>query len=77
MLRALTTVFALTLFSLLLGQSRGRQRIRTVVLKTSKGDLKIELFADKSPITVENFLSYVKDGTLQRYGVPSCDPEAS
>lgn len=33
-----------------------------VLMKTSKGELKIELFADKSPVTVENFLAYVKDG---------------
>ena len=33
-----------------------------VVIKTSKGDIKLELFADKSPVTVENFLTYVKDG---------------
>jgi cyclophilin family peptidyl-prolyl cis-trans isomerase len=33
-----------------------------VVIKTSKGEIKLELFADKSPVTVENFLTYVKDG---------------
>ena len=33
-----------------------------VLMKTSKGELKIELFADKAPVTVENFLTYVKDG---------------
>src|SRR2546428_392591 len=32
-----------------------------VVMETSKGTIKIELFADKSPITVKNFLSYVDD----------------
>jgi cyclophilin family peptidyl-prolyl cis-trans isomerase len=32
-----------------------------VVIETSKGTIKIELFADKSPITVKNFLSYVDD----------------
>ena len=32
-----------------------------VVMETSMGTIKIELFADKAPITVENFLSYVKD----------------
>jgi cyclophilin family peptidyl-prolyl cis-trans isomerase len=32
-----------------------------VVLETSKGDIKIELFEDKSPITVKNFLQYVDD----------------
>jgi cyclophilin family peptidyl-prolyl cis-trans isomerase len=33
-----------------------------VLMKTSDGDITIELFADKSPITVENFLQYVDDG---------------
>src|SRR5262249_11772200 len=32
-----------------------------VVLETSKGDIKIELFEDKAPITVKNFLEYVDD----------------
>jgi peptidyl-prolyl cis-trans isomerase B (cyclophilin B) len=34
----------------------------TVVMQTSLGTLKIELFADKAPITVQNFLSYAADG---------------
>ena len=33
-----------------------------VLMKTTDGDITIELFADKSPITVENFLSYVDEG---------------
>jgi len=33
-----------------------------VIMKTSKGDIKIELFKDKAPISVENFLAYVNDG---------------
>lgn len=32
-----------------------------VVMKTSKGTIKIELFQDKAPITVKNFLGYVDD----------------
>ncbi|MGA2533515.1 MAG: peptidylprolyl isomerase [Candidatus Aminicenantales bacterium] len=32
-----------------------------VLMKTSKGDITIELNASKAPITVKNFLSYVKD----------------
>ena len=32
-----------------------------VVMKTSKGTIKIELFEDKAPITVKNFLQYVDD----------------
>src|SRR5690606_8020771 len=33
-----------------------------VVMDTSKGIVKIELWADKAPITVENFLRYTDDG---------------
>jgi peptidyl-prolyl cis-trans isomerase B (cyclophilin B) len=33
-----------------------------VVLETSKGAITIELYPDKAPKTVENFLSYVKAG---------------
>ena len=33
-----------------------------VLMKTTDGDITIELFADKSPVTVENFLSYVDNG---------------
>jgi cyclophilin family peptidyl-prolyl cis-trans isomerase len=32
-----------------------------VVMETNKGTIKIELFEDKAPITVKNFLQYVKD----------------
>ncbi|WP_188074474.1 peptidylprolyl isomerase [Pusillimonas sp. ANT_WB101] len=33
-----------------------------VNLQTSKGDVVIELFAEKSPKSVENFLTYVREG---------------
>jgi peptidyl-prolyl cis-trans isomerase B (cyclophilin B) len=33
-----------------------------VVMKTSMGDIQIELYPDQAPITVENFLSYVREG---------------
>src|SRR5271167_4511104 len=32
-----------------------------VVMETSMGTVKIELFEDKAPVTVKNFLSYVED----------------
>jgi peptidyl-prolyl cis-trans isomerase B (cyclophilin B) len=39
-----------------------------VLMKTTKGDITIELYPDKAPISVENFLSYVSekfyDGTV-------------
>lgn len=33
-----------------------------VVIKTSHGDIKLELYPDKAPLTVKNFLQYAKDG---------------
>ena len=33
-----------------------------IVMETSMGTMKIELFADKAPLTCENFLTYVRDG---------------
>jgi peptidyl-prolyl cis-trans isomerase B (cyclophilin B) len=33
-----------------------------VMMETSMGSVKIELFKDKAPITVRNFLSYVNEG---------------
>lgn len=46
-----------------------------VILSTSKGDIKIELYKDKAPITVDNFLSYANekfyDGTIFHRVIPS------
>jgi cyclophilin family peptidyl-prolyl cis-trans isomerase len=33
-----------------------------VLVETSMGNIKIELFKEKAPISVRNFLTYVKDG---------------
>ncbi len=33
-----------------------------VIIETSKGSITVELYADKAPITVENFLGYVRSG---------------
>jgi cyclophilin family peptidyl-prolyl cis-trans isomerase len=33
-----------------------------VLISTSMGDFKVELYEDKAPITVKNFLGYVNDG---------------
>jgi cyclophilin family peptidyl-prolyl cis-trans isomerase len=45
-----------------------------VVLSTSMGDIKVELYADKAPGTVQNFLEYVKagyyDGTIFHRVIP-------
>lgn len=33
-----------------------------ILMKTSKGDIRIELYGQKAPKTVENFMNYVKAG---------------
>lgn len=37
-----------------------------VIIKTSKGDVMVKLYADKAPVTVENFLSYVDKGEYDK-----------
>jgi len=48
--------------------SQAAQTNPKVLMKTSEGDITIELYPDKAPITVRNFLSYVDekfyDGTI-------------
>lgn len=45
-----------------------------VVLQTSKGTIELELYPDKAPVTVKNFLEYVKkghyDGTVFHRVIP-------
>jgi len=45
-----------------------------VTLSTSMGDVKLELYADKAPVTVKNFLDYAKagyyDGTIFHRVIP-------
>lgn len=45
-----------------------------VELKTTLGDIRIELFPDKAPVTVKNFLEYVRagyyDGTVFHRVIP-------
>ena len=46
-----------------------------VLMSTSMGDIKVELYADKAPVTVKNFLAYVDDkfydGTIFHRVIPN------
>ena len=59
----MTSVKALALCFVALGVSAGPARAANpvVVVETSMGDFKVELFEDKAPVTVKNFLKYVGD----------------
>ncbi len=43
-------------------QSAQAKEKPVVIIETSVGDITVELNSDKAPISVENFLGYVKDG---------------
>ena len=49
-------------FAMTMGSAGEGQKNPTVLMKTSMGDIKIELDSGKAPATVENFLQYVKEG---------------
>lgn len=44
-----------------LGLSAQEEGNPVVVIETTMGDITVELFKDKAPISVENFLAYAKD----------------
>ncbi|HTP67041.1 MAG TPA: peptidylprolyl isomerase [Geobacteraceae bacterium] len=63
--RSISALILLICFSLTVvaGAAEGKfARDTVVLLKTSMGDVKIQLDAQKAPITVKNFLDYVKSG---------------
>jgi len=53
---------ALFLLAAMFGCSTALAQNPHVELKTSQGSIVVELYADKAPKTVANFLQYVKDG---------------
>jgi peptidyl-prolyl cis-trans isomerase A (cyclophilin A) len=49
------------LFSLAVPEGASAQANPQVLIKTSKGEIVVELYPAKAPVTVENFLKYVDD----------------
>lgn len=49
-------------FALTEGEKAMTSKHPVVLLETSAGNIKVELYEDKAPETVKNFLQYVKDG---------------
>jgi cyclophilin family peptidyl-prolyl cis-trans isomerase len=69
--------FLLTLAASTLGASQGSAADKNpvVIMDTSMGPIEIELYRDKAPITVNNFLNYVEkkfyDGTIFHRVIPN------
>ena len=57
------------------GKSPGAAKAPHVIMKTSLGEMTIELYPDKAPISVQNFLDYVDakfyDGTIFHRVIPT------
>ena len=59
---AITAAFGLCAIAVAQPTTPGTAKMENVVvIETSVGTIKVELFPDKAPITVKNFLSYVDD----------------
>jgi peptidyl-prolyl cis-trans isomerase B (cyclophilin B) len=56
------TIFAVLLLILFIGTNCQNKKANTVMLNTNMGKIEIELYPDKAPVSVENFLTYVKSG---------------
>jgi cyclophilin family peptidyl-prolyl cis-trans isomerase len=66
-------ILCFVVFAMVTGTARAANPV--VVMETSMGTIKIELFEDKAPITVKNFLQYVEDkhydGTIFHRVIPT------
>ncbi len=61
MKKLFSTPFLVTLIILGLSSAANADNPK-VLFKTSKGNIELELFADKAPLSVKNFLRYVDEG---------------
>ena len=52
--------YSLVLLSILLTSQIARSDNPVIIMETSKGTIKVELYPDKAPATVKNFLNYVE-----------------
>lgn len=73
MLKTILIVFCFGIFLSVVSNVNADNAIQ-VIMKTSMGDMTIELYQDKAPITVNNFLTYVAeksyDGTIFHRVIP-------
>jgi peptidyl-prolyl cis-trans isomerase A (cyclophilin A) len=56
------TILSIAFYGFGQGKVASRQANPVVILETTMGNIKVELFANKAPITTKNFLTYVNAG---------------
>ncbi len=61
-MKKLFAFFAVLLFSISAAHAQQETDNPQVVLHTNHGDIRLELFPKEAPVTVANFLQYVRDG---------------
>lgn len=52
-------IIGLLLLNLVLAGSQGNVKNPLIIIKTESGDITVELYADRAPVTVANFLQYI------------------
>jgi cyclophilin family peptidyl-prolyl cis-trans isomerase len=55
------SLLVLALASLWATSAQAQEKTPVVLIETSLGDIKVELYKDKAPLTVKNFLKYAED----------------
>ncbi|MEK6196360.1 MAG: peptidylprolyl isomerase, partial [Deltaproteobacteria bacterium] len=58
-------LLAVLILAIIAGTSMGQESAVSnpqVVMETSKGEIVLELYPDKAPLTVKNFLDYIDAG---------------
>lgn len=63
-MKAKTGISAFAL-AFLLTASCNFLQAQTIIISTAKGDIEVELYGDRAPVTVKNFLMYVDSGLFK------------
>ena len=58
-------LFSYVLLFLIIG-SLGAQQTDTYLIVTEVGNIEVELYPEKAPVTVENFLAYIANGAYEK-----------
>jgi hypothetical protein len=61
-MKQLISIIAVLLLSAQIAQAQQDTANPQVTIHTDRGDIRLELYPQQAPVTVENFLQYARDG---------------